>query len=374
MKDTTLILLAAGSSSRFDLPVKKQWLYLEDRPLWVHVARTFETAAEFENIIVTAETGELEYMSRFAPYTFVPGGASRQESLSNALERVETPWVLVSDVARCCLDRAMLERILTHKGEAECIAPALKAVDTVYYGGKPADRSEIRLIQTPQLSRTDTLRKALEKAEEFTDESSAIHALGEKILLVEGSEKAHKLTRREDLKRLDCLKPPAGESFTGFGLDIHAFETGKEMKLGGITIDAPMGFKAHSDGDVAIHALIDALLGAAGMGDIGEHFPDTDPRWRGADSMRLLDTVLKRIRSVGLEPRHADLTILAQTPRLGGYKEAIRRTLARAMDLPPVRVNIKATTAEKMGFVGRKEGVTVHAVATLGIYDWSSAL
>jgi 2-C-methyl-D-erythritol 4-phosphate cytidylyltransferase/2-C-methyl-D-erythritol 2,4-cyclodiphosphate synthase len=373
VKDITLILLAAGSSSRFGLPVKKQWLYQGDRPLWLRVAERFDAAAEFAKIVVTSEPGEQAYMARFGDYDFVPGGASRQESLANALERVETPWVLVSDIARCCLDREMLERILERKGEAECIAPALRVVDTVYYGGEPTDRDKIRLIQTPQLSRTGTLRKALEKAEEFTDESSAVHALGGKILLVEGSEKARKLTRREDLKRLDCLEAPARETFTGFGLDIHAFEEGKEMKLGGVTVDAPVGFKAHSDGDVAIHALIDALLGAAGMGDIGEHFPDTDPRWKGADSMKLLETVLRRIRGVGLEPRHADLTVLAQTPRLGAYKEAIRHTLAEALELPPVRVNIKATTAEKMGFVGRKEGVAVHAVATLGIYDWRDA-
>ena len=374
VKDITLILLAAGSSSRFDLPVKKQWLYQGDRPLWSRVAEAFDLTGNFARIIVTAEAGEREYMARFADYTFVTGGSSRQESLGNALNEVETPWVLVSDVARCCPDRTLLKRILARKGESECVVPALKAVDTVYYGNAPANRDEIRLIQTPQLSRTETLRRALKEAEEFTDESSAIHALGEKVLLVEGSERAHKLTRKEDLKRLDCLIPPSKERFTGFGLDIHAFEAGKEMKLGGVTIDAPMGFKAHSDGDVAIHALIDALLGAAGMGDIGEHFPDTDPRWRGADSMELLNAVLKRIRDVGLEPRHADLTILAQTPRLGSYKERIRRTLAAALGLPPVRVNIKATTAEKMGFVGRKEGVTVHAVATLGIYDWSHAL
>jgi len=374
VKDTTLILLAAGSSSRFDLPVKKQWIYLDGQPLWVQVTEAFERAAAFGRIVVTAEPGERKYMARFADHTFVAGGASRQESLANALAEVETPWVLVSDIARCCLDPEMLKRILEHKGEAECIAPALRAVDTVYYAKSPVNRDEIRLIQTPQLSRTETLRRALKEAKEFTDESSAIHALGEPVLLVEGSERAHKLTRREDLKRLDCLKPPARESFTGFGLDIHAFEAGKTMKLGGVTIDAPMGFKAHSDGDVAIHALIDALLGAAGMGDIGEHFPDTDPRWKGADSMQLLEAVLQRIRGVGLEPRHADLTILAQTPRLGGYKERIRRTLAQALDLSPARVNIKATTAEKMGFVGRKEGVTVHAVATLEIYDWSHAL
>jgi 2-C-methyl-D-erythritol 4-phosphate cytidylyltransferase/2-C-methyl-D-erythritol 2,4-cyclodiphosphate synthase len=374
VKDITLVLLAAGSSSRFDLPVKKQWLYLEDRPLWAHVAEAFNRTAEFTRILVTAEAGEREYMARFAPYDFVTGGASRQESLANALKAVETPWVLVSDIARCCLDAQMLERILARKGEAACIAPALPAVDTVYRDGAPVDREGIRLIQTPQLSCTATLRRALETEGEFTDESSAIYALGEKVLLVEGSSQALKLTRREDLKRLECLTPPADRSFTGFGLDIHAFEEGKEMKLGGVTIDAPMGFKAHSDGDVAIHALIDALLGAAGMGDIGEHFPDTDPRWRGADSLELLQAVLRRIRGCGLEPRHADLTILAQTPRLGSHKEAMRQSLAAALDLSPARVNVKATTAEKMGFVGRKEGVAVHAVATLGIYDWSKDL
>ncbi len=374
MKDTTLILLAAGSSSRFGLPVKKQWLYLGDRPLWVRVAEAFERTAEFARIILSAERGERNYMSRFADYTFVDGGSSRQESLTKALEAVETPWVLVGDIARCCVDEALVKSVLKRKGEAACIAPALQAVDTVYEDGAPVDRGRIRLIQTPQLSRTEILRRALAEAETFTDESSAIHALGEKVLLVEGSPRAHKLTHLEDLRRLDCLEAPAGENFTGFGLDIHAFESGKEMKLGGITIDAPMGFKAHSDGDVAIHALIDALLGAAGMGDIGEHFPDTDPRWENADSMELLDAVLERIRGCGLEPRHADLTILAQRPRLGSYKEPIRRRLAKTLGLPPARVNIKATTAEKMGFVGREEGVAVHAVATLGIYDWRSAL
>jgi 2-C-methyl-D-erythritol 4-phosphate cytidylyltransferase/2-C-methyl-D-erythritol 2,4-cyclodiphosphate synthase len=373
VEETTLILLAAGSSRRFDLPVKKQWLYQGEEPLWVRVLRSFE-ALGFSRIVVTADPGELEFMRRFTGHIVVAGGASRQASLANALEAVETPWVLVSDIARCCIDEAMVRRILEHRGEAECIVPALPAVDTVYQEEHPIDRETIRLIQTPQLSRTVTLRRALEADGEFTDESSAIHALGEKVLLVEGSPRALKLTRREDLKRLECLTPPIDRSFTGFGLDIHAFEAGKEMKLGGVTIDAPMGFKAHSDGDVAIHALIDALLGAAGMGDIGEHFPDTDPRWKGADSLELLDTVLSRIRGCGLEPRHADLTILAQTPRLGGYKEAIRRRLADALGLSPARVNVKATTAEKMGFVGRKEGVAVHAVATLGIYDWSKAL
>jgi 2-C-methyl-D-erythritol 4-phosphate cytidylyltransferase/2-C-methyl-D-erythritol 2,4-cyclodiphosphate synthase len=371
MNRTSLILLAAGSSTRFALPVRKQWLYQGEIPLWFHVARAFEAVGNFREIIITGHPDELGYMRQFADYTFVPGGASRQASLLNALDAVQSEWVLVSDIARCCLDREMLQRVLSHCGEADCIAPALPAIDTVYEEDRPVDREKIRLIQTPQLSRSALLREALSRGQEFTDESSAVHAAGGRVLLVEGSAKARKLTYPQDLKHLECLIPPAAQTFTGFGMDIHAFEPGKAMVLGGVPIDAPMGFKAHSDGDVAIHALIDALLGAAGMGDIGEHFPDTDPRWAGADSTRLLQAVLERIRGCGLIPLHADLTLIAQVPRLGPYKEPIRRKLARMLGLMPARVNVKATTAEKMGFIGREEGVAVQATATLGIYDWS---
>ncbi|WP_292657079.1 bifunctional 2-C-methyl-D-erythritol 4-phosphate cytidylyltransferase/2-C-methyl-D-erythritol 2,4-cyclodiphosphate synthase [Nitratifractor sp.] len=371
MSKPSLILLAAGSSTRFGLPVKKQWLYQGEIPLWLLVARQYQEAFGFEEIIVTGHPDELAYMKQFADYTFVPGGSSRQASLANALKRVSREWVLVNDIARCCLDEAMVKRVLEKKGEADCIVPALQAVDTVYYENRPVERNAVRLIQTPQLSRTPILRKALDLEETFTDESSAIHAAGGRILFVEGSSRARKLTHPGDLHQLDCLIPPASRTLTGYGLDIHAFEAGKPMVLGGVPIDSPVGFKAHSDGDVAVHALIDALLGAAGMGDIGEHFPDTDPCWKGADSMELLEEVLSRIRSCGLVPLQADLTILAQVPKLGPYKTQIRQQLARTMGLLPARVNVKATTAEKMGFVGREEGVAVHAVATLGIYDWS---
>ncbi len=371
--DTTLILLAAGSSTRFGLPVKKQWLYQGEDPLWLRVARSFADAAPFPRILVVGQREELECMRLFAPeYDYVAGGESRQASLSNALREVRTPWVLVNDIARCCLDEALLRRILDCKGEADCIAPALPAVDTVYYRDAPVNREEIRLIQTPQLSRTDILRTAIRNGEN-TDESSAIHRIGGSVLLVEGSANAHKLTTPADLRRLECLKPPGSRTFTGYGLDTHAFEEGKAMVLGGVPIDSPLGFKAHSDGDVALHALIDALLGAAGMGDIGEHFPDNDPRWKGADSGELLEAVAKRIRGCGFEIRNVDLSILAETPRLSPYKTAMRTRIAGILGLPTPRVNVKATTSEKMGFVGRKEGVTVHAVATLGYFNWKEA-
>ncbi len=370
MSDVTLILLAAGGSTRFGLAAKKQWLYQDEKPLWLKVADDFRENFEFAEIVIVAPPSETGYMGLFCGDRIVSGGNSRSESLANALEDIRTPYALVNDIARCCLDIEMIKGILSRKGEADVIVPALKVVDTVYYGDKAVDRDKIKMIQTPQLSRTDILAKALAAAAEFTDESSAVAAIGGSVRFVNGSQAAQKLTTLDDLRRLPCLSPPSSRTFAGFGIDTHAFEEGRSMLLGGVKIDAPFGYRAHSDGDVLIHALIDALLGAAGMGDIGEHFPDTDESYAGADSTELLEEVMSLIRGVGLEPAHVDLTILTETPRLSGYKGAMRSSLAKIMNISERNINIKATTSEKMGFIGRKEGTTVHAVATLGYYNW----
>ena len=352
---------------------KKQWLYQGDKPLWQKVADDFTATFKFAKVIVVGGADETTYMQLFGNYTVVAGGNSRQRSLLNALEQVETPYVLVNDVARCCIDVAMIKRVIAAKEKAACIVPTLGVVDTLYVGEEAVDRDRARLIQTPQLSRTDILRRAVASETDYTDESSAIRAQSETVLFVEGSTHAHKLTHPSDLHKLPCLTPPTQHNFTGYGIDIHPFEEGKEMKLCGITIDSPFGFKAHSDGDVAIHALIDALMGAAGMGDIGELFPDTDAAYAGADSVKLLETVVETIRNIGFAIHNIDMTILAQTPRLLPYKTAMRQKMAELLHLPLRHVNIKATTAEKLGFVGREEGVTVHAVATLGYFNWHKA-
>lgn len=370
MQDITLILLAAGSSSRFGLPVKKQWLYQDNKPLWLAVADNFQNSFNFKKIIVVGSPDEIAYMKQFSNYLCVTGGNNRSASLRNALAQVKTPFVLVNDIARCCIDTEVVERVISKKEEGACIVPVLKAVDTLYLGQEPIDREKVHIIQTPQLSHTDILREALNNTVGFTDESSAIRALGETVLFVEGSIKAHKLTTQSDLEKLPCLLPPASDTFVGFGIDIHPFQEGKEMKLCGITIDSPWGFRAHSDGDVAIHALIDALMGASGMGDIGELFPDTDAVYAGADSSVLLREVVKRIRAFGFEINNVDLTILAQTPKLLPYKQVMREHISTLLGIAPIRTNIKATTAEKMGFVGREEGVTVQAVASLKYFNW----
>ncbi len=365
----SLILLAAGNSTRFGLPAKKQWLYQNDIPLWLFVAKSFENTGYFKEIIIVGNKDELKLMQSFANYKFTAGGNSRQESLKNALESVNSEFVMVNDVARCCLDESLLKRLLNAKKTDACAVPAIKVSDTVYYKGKPINRDELLRIQTPQLSHTATLKEVL-NGSSFTDESSAFYANGKEVVFVEGSSRADKLTYKEDLKNLPCLCPPASEPKSGFGIDIHPFQEGKEMVLCGVKIDSDFGFKAHSDGDVGIHALIDALLGASSLGDIGGLFPDTDEAYAGADSKELLAKVTNLVKGVGYEITHCDISIVAQVPKISPYKLKMQEVLAEILGISKNRINIKATTAEKMGFIGRKEGVAVYATVTLNYFRW----
>ena len=371
MGDITLILLGAGSASRFALPPKKQWLWIGNQPLWLKVADDFQEIHPFESTIIVSSKDDISSMTNFASYQFVEGGSSRQQSLKNALTSVTTPFVLVSDIARCCLDSNMIQRVILAKKHKNCVVPTLKAVDTLYYKNSPIERDDTKIIQTPQLSCTGTLKKALDTDQEFTDDSSAVISMGGEIIFVEGSTTAHKLTTIDDLSKLNCLERPSQRALTGFGIDIHPFEEGKQMVLCGVEIDSPFGFKAHSDGDVAIHALIDALLGAAGLGDIGEFYPDTSDTYKGIDSRELLLDTVQRLQDCGYTIGNVDISVIAQTPRLLTYKKAMRFKLASLLNLTPNLVNIKATTAEKLGWIGRKEGVAVEAVATLYYYDWT---
>ena len=371
MKKITLILLAAGSSSRFDAPVKKQWIRIGERPLWQFVADRFRNLDIFEQIIITAAEEELSYMRYHGDYSIVLGGSSRQESLKNALSLVHSEYVLVSDIARACIDPLVIDTLIKNIGDLDVVVPTITVSDTVVFEGETIDREKLLRIQTPQLSKTSILKKALQNDQEFTDESSAIVAIGGKRGFVEGTLSAAKITYKNDLKTLECLQPPSNVTFGGTGFDVHAFDDTKRYTyLCGEKIDCGYGLKAHSDGDVAIHALIDALLGASGMGDIGELFPDTDQRYKEIDSTKLLATVLTRLRSFGFELINIDMTIIAQKPKISPHKEKFRKKLASLTGLAPIRVNIKATTTEKLGFTGRSEGIAVQAYANLKYYNW----
>ena len=372
MSDLTLILLAAGSSSRFELDIKKQWLRVKDEPLWYFVAKKLQETQLFCKIIITSSSDDISFMKNYADYTFVEGGNSRQNSLKYALDEVQSDFVLVSDIARACIDIDFLKEIISKKGDAECIVPYLKVTDTIVYEDKTVDREKIKRIQTPQLSKTSILKKALQTKEEFTDESSAIVAYGGTRKFIPGRENAHKITYLKDLNKIPCLNPPSKEILSGNGFDVHAFDPANKMYLGGIEIESDFGFKAHSDGDVAIHALIDALLGAAGMGDIGMMFPDTSEEYKGIDSKKLLKKVVTKLNNFGYVIINVDITIAAQKPRIGTYKLEMRRTLAKILNINSSKVNVKATTTEKLGFIGRGEGAGVIANANLRYFDWTN--
>ena len=371
MPQLTLVLLAAGSSSRFNQSVKKQWLRIDHQPLWLFVAERFRATGLFEKIIITSTADELVFMQNYTDLLCVAGGSTRQSSLQNALKEVTTEYVLVSDIARACIDEALLHRILQHKDEADCIVPTLALSDTIVYDGNTIDRQKVKRIQTPQLSHTKVLRNALLSDTDFTDESSAIVANGGSRFFVDGEENAHKITHPHDLNKIPCLHKPSTDTLVGTGFDVHAFDTEGEMWLGGVHVDSEYGFLAHSDGDVAIHALIDALLGAAGMGDIGELFPDNDAAYKGADSKELLKEVVRKLQNFGFEIINVDITIAAQKPRIAKYKLPMRKTLSPLLGIEISRVNIKATTTEKLGFIGRGEGVGVMATAHLKYFDWT---
>jgi len=365
-------MLGAGNSTRFMYSAKKQWLRFGDTPLWLFSTKNIAKKLNFSKIIITCSSDEIGYMKRFDnSFTYVLGGKTRQESLKNALLYVETPYVLVSDIARVCIDEDMLKRVIEKKFKSDIVVPYLEVNDTVVYEDETIDRDKVKLIQTPQLSKTSILKEALNTKTNHTDDSSAIKANGGKVTYVKGDKRAKKLTFLEDLSEITCKKEPSRDIFIGNGFDVHEFEKGKTMMLGGIKITENFGFKAHSDGDVAIHALIDSLLGAIGAGDIGELFPDSDKKFKDIDSKTLLEVVYRFVTSVGYEIINCDLTIMAQTPKLKEFKNEMSSTLARILHIKPIFVNIKATTTENLGFIGRKEGVAVSATSTLKYCDWT---
>lgn len=370
MLDISLIMLGAGSSSRFAMPVKKQWIRLNDTPLWLYATQNLCNFYSFKDVLIVSN--ECAYMSKFTNnFKFIKGGDTRQESLKNALNEVKSEFVLVSDIARPCISKELFSKLIDGLNNADCVVPALKVSDTAYFEEESINRDKLKLIQTPQLSKTIMLKKALQSTTTYTDDSSAIKAVGGKIWYIEGSKEAKKITYYDDLLDLNLPKPSL-DIFSGNGFDIHKFgsRNDKDLVICGEKIPYERGVIAHSDGDVGIHALIDAMLGASSLGDIGELFPDTDDKFKNANSLDLLNTVNDMIRKVGFEIINIDITIIAQEPKLIFYKDKMAKNISNALNLTQNRVNVKATTAEHLGFLGRKEGIAALANANLKFYDW----
>jgi 2-C-methyl-D-erythritol 4-phosphate cytidylyltransferase/2-C-methyl-D-erythritol 2,4-cyclodiphosphate synthase len=321
------------------------------------------------------------------------GGANRQDSVANGLdalaaEAAADDWILVHDAARPCLNAADLGALLDAVAQPAAGAAnrdgavlAVPVVDTVKreLGDHVAtvDRQGLWRALTPQVFAFAQLRHALKEAKlagvEVTDEAQAVERLGLRPALVQGSPFNVKITRAQDLATAANILKMTEPKMTkdtpmrvGQGFDVHAFGEGDHVILGGVRIGHAKGVVAHSDGDVVIHALCDAILGALGDGDIGQHFPDSDPRYRGADSRVFLRVVAARMQAAGLELINADITVLAEAPRIAAHRAAMAANLSADLGAAPQLINIKATTTERLGFIGRGEGLAALASVLLG--------
>jgi 2-C-methyl-D-erythritol 4-phosphate cytidylyltransferase/2-C-methyl-D-erythritol 2,4-cyclodiphosphate synthase len=299
----------------------------------------------------------------------VIGGATRQQSVRLALEALAAgapALVLIHDAARPDLPVEVIERLVAALTDAPGVIPVLPVVDSLVVAagntmGELADRNALRRVQTPQAFRfADILaaHRAWSGEANAGDDAQVASAAGLEVRLVEGDERLHKLTFANDFAALPAMR-------VGTGFDVHRLAAGEELWLCGIKLEHSHGLAGHSDADVGIHALVDAVLGAIGAGDIGTHFPPSDPQWRGASSDRFLHHAVELAAAAGYSIGNVDLTLICEAPKIGPHREAMRARLAELLGAEIAAVSVKATTTERLGFTGRGEGIAAQAVALL---------
>ena len=403
-----LVMPAAGSGRRFGAASPKQYAELAGRTVIEWALSPFLADRRCAGIVValapqdgewTGIAARLARVARDGPHdappptvpptiTAVPGGTDRSRSVRAGLAALAAraaadDWVLVHDAARPCLEGSDLDRLVAALGAhplggllATSTADTLKRAESGASARvrETVDRTLLWRALTPQMFRYEKLCAALDAAHAAqrspTDEAQALEWQGEQPLLIEGAASNLKITTAEDLVLAAAIlrsrhQGRGAAMRIGSGFDVHAFGPGDHLMLGGVRIPHSRGVVAHSDGDVALHALCDALLGAAGLGDIGQHFRDTDPRWRGADSGRFVAAVLAMVRERGFEVTNADITVLAQSPKIAPHRDAMRAEIARLLGVGAACVNVKATTTEGLGFLGRAEGIAAQAAVLL---------
>ena len=368
------VIVAGGASTRMGMGKNKVLLPVGDEPMICHTVRAFVGLTD-GIVIVCRPEEEAEIRSNFASSclplpVFAYGGAQRQDSVLSGVRAVpdESAIVLVHDGARCHVTAEVIRAVIDSvraNGSGIASVPVTDTVDVVDESGRLCrilDRSSLRACQTPQGFRREALLPVLEDAcaqgRYYTDESSLMYDFGkEAVYMTQGDRANTKVTYGEDLRQCPFR--------VGHGYDVHRLTEGRKLILCGVEIPHKTGLLGHSDADVAVHALMDALLGAAGLGDIGRHFPDTDPKYEGISSMKLLEHVMSLLRENGWTVGNADVTIVAQRPKLAPYMPQMEQNLANGMSVLPNQVHLKATTTEKLGFEGREEGISAQAVCLL---------
>jgi 2-C-methyl-D-erythritol 4-phosphate cytidylyltransferase/2-C-methyl-D-erythritol 2,4-cyclodiphosphate synthase len=371
------ILVAAGSGSRFGGDVPKQFLMVAGKPVIRHAAeQLIRHASLLQPVGDAAPIGAALRGLPLLPA--VPGGATRQQSVRNGLEALAPyapDYVLVHDAARPHVPPGTIEALLHELRETPGAIPAAAVADTL----KRVDRGVIMetvprtalfRAQTPQAFRFDTLLAAHRSGVEgTTDDASLLEAMGETVAVVAGSEDNIKLTYPDDFLRLERIMAGHSVPRVGMGFDVHAFADGRPLMLCGIAIPHERGLAGHSDADVGIHALCDAIYGALAEGDIGRHFPPDEASWKDADSARFLRHARDRVAARGGRLVNADVTLICERPKITPHAPAMIERLASLLDIARDRISVKATTTEKLGFTGRREGIAAQAVVSIVMPD-----
>jgi 2-C-methyl-D-erythritol 4-phosphate cytidylyltransferase/2-C-methyl-D-erythritol 2,4-cyclodiphosphate synthase len=367
------VIVAAGQGLRAGQPLPKQFARWHGKPLVRHAAEALIDAGAAPLVLTIpagADAIAAEALAGLQGIRFVAGGATRQASVRAALESLadEAPeLVLIHDAARPHCPRVVIERLLAALEAAPSAIPVLPVVDSLARAERglmagSAEREALRRVQTPQAFRYPEIlaaHRSWSGEPDAGDDAQVAQAAGLAVALVEGDERLRKLTFAEDF--MDTLPIPR----VGTGFDVHRLAAGEELWLCGVRIAHERGLAGHSDADVALHAVVDALLGAAGEGDIGQHFPPSDSRWRGAPSSQFVEHAVRLAADAGFAVGNVDVTLICEAPKIGPHREAMRARLAELLGVGIEAVNVKATTTERLGFAGREEGIAAQAVAVL---------
>lgn len=380
----TAIVPAAGRGTRFGADRNKALVDLLGRPMLRVTLDALAVCVEINDLVIAVHPDDRREVERICeglakPWLLADGGQTRQVSVRNALVLVETPIVAVHDAARPLITPDIVSRCIASAREhgsgiaAVPVADTLQRADTEGLVLDSVPREDLWAMQTPQCAKTTLLRDAFEQAERdglvFTDEGSLLRNAGHTPRLARGAAYNVKVTTPDDLALAEAVlrsreAPKAPR--VGYGYDIHRFAQGRRMVLGGVDFDLDYGPDGHSDADVVLHAIMDALLGAAGLPDIGNLFPNTDERWRGASSMDLLADVVYRIHEEGWRVGNVDVTIIAERPKISARVPEMRARIAEVLEVPDNAVGVKATTAEGLGDLGHGDGIAAQAVCLLG--------
>ena len=384
MVEVAAVVVAAGRGIRVGGGIPKQFRTIGGEPMLRRALAMLVDHPQVGAIQPVIHPDDVERFRAIAcDDTVLPpvfGGATRQASVRAGLEALKArkpDIVLIHDAARPFASAALIAHAIETAAQSGAAVPGLRVSDTVKSVDadgtvtQTLDRNMLRLIQTPQAFAFQSLldahaRAAAEGREDFTDDAGLAEWAGLKVSVFEGESGNVKITNPEDFARAEAERFGAlGDVRTGTGIDVHAFGPGDHVWLGGLKIPHDQTLTGHSDADVVLHALVDAILGALADGDIGSHFPPSDPKWKGAASDQFLKFAIERVAARGGRIAHLDVTIVCEAPKIGPHRDAIREKIAELSDLPVSRVAVKATTSEQLGFTGRREGILAHATVTV---------